>query len=222
MPETDILIAEQCGSIGNLVTYARKGRNDIVQIRPRSSILQSFQFIVNFLRELLLPHGYPDSVSEDYLEYQLWDTAQAFCSTITGAFTTRAILKGVGVGNAEATALSAAITWILKEGTGMISRIIFAWWKGSEWILIVILMILHLFTNFLAVKSLVFKTFNNQRMALLLKTYFNVGTVLNPQKVNIKESVLLGSGLQGWNLDSHSLPVGEWRIDWKSYSKKNL
>lgn len=82
------------------------------------------------MREVLLPYGYPDSVSEDYFNYQLWDTAQAFCSTITSAFTTRAILKGVGVGNPKAAALSAAITWIMKEGTGMIGKIFFAWWKG--------------------------------------------------------------------------------------------
>lgn len=82
------------------------------------------------LRDIFLPHGYPESVSEDYFNYQVWDTLQAFCSTITGTFTTRAILKGVGVGNAEATPLAAAITWITKDGTGMLGRIFFAWWKG--------------------------------------------------------------------------------------------
>lgn len=70
-------------------------------------------------------------MSEDYLRYQIWDTLQAFCSTITSAFTTRAILKGVGVGDAEASALSATITWIMKDGTGMWGRILFAWWKGN-------------------------------------------------------------------------------------------
>lgn len=64
------------------------------------------------------------------MNYQVWDTVQAFCSTITGTFTTQAILKGVGVGNAEASPLAAAITWVLKDGTGMLGRIIFAWWKG--------------------------------------------------------------------------------------------
>lgn len=36
------------------------------------------------LQRIFLPHGYPDSVSEDYIYYQIWDTIQAFCSTITG------------------------------------------------------------------------------------------------------------------------------------------
>lgn len=63
--------------------------------------------------------------------------------------------------------------------------------------LILSLMILHLYTNFLAVKALVFKTFNKERLALVLKTYFTIGTVLNPIKVNEKESVLVGKGLKG-------------------------
>lgn len=28
------------------------------------------------LQEVFLPQGYPDSVSDDYLSYQLWDTLQ--------------------------------------------------------------------------------------------------------------------------------------------------
>jgi len=40
--------------------------------------------------------------------------AQAFCSSITGALATMAILKGVGVGDSSATPLAATITWMLK------------------------------------------------------------------------------------------------------------
>lgn len=58
-------------------------------------------------------------------------------------------------------------------------------------------MFLHLLTNYFAVKSLKFRTFNNQRMAIVLKTYYNVGTVLSPQKVNEKESIFLGFGSKG-------------------------
>ena len=39
-------------------------------------------------------------------------------------------MKGVGVGDTAATPLAAAITWILKDGTGMIGRIVFAWFEG--------------------------------------------------------------------------------------------
>uniref|UniRef100_A0A182SL21 Uncharacterized protein n=1 Tax=Anopheles maculatus TaxID=74869 RepID=A0A182SL21_9DIPT len=46
--------------------------------------------------------------------------------------TTHAILKGVGVGSDAVNPLSATVTWVLKDGTGHLGRIMFAWWKGSE------------------------------------------------------------------------------------------
>ncbi|XP_044159106.1 RUS family member 1 [Bufo gargarizans] len=81
---------------------------------------------------LFLPHGFPDSVSEDYLEYQLWDTLQAFSSSVTGSLATHALLRGSGVGDSAATVTGATITWILRDGTGMVGRILFAWMKGSR------------------------------------------------------------------------------------------
>ncbi|KAJ3626054.1 hypothetical protein MTP99_016580 [Tenebrio molitor] len=134
MPHEDLLITEQCGSLGNPIKYTRQGQNGISrrEIAQESVADTLLQAVLGFFREVLLPHGYPDSVSEDYFDYQLWDTVQAFCSTITGIFTTHAILKGVGVGNVEASALSATITWIMKDGTGMVGRIMFAWWKGNS------------------------------------------------------------------------------------------
>lgn len=45
--------------------------------------------------------------------------------------TTKAVLTGVGVGDATATPLAASITWIFKDGAGMICSIMFAWWRGT-------------------------------------------------------------------------------------------
>jgi len=42
-----------------------------------------------FLKNAFLPQGYPDSVSEDYLIYQIWDTVQAFASSISGSLATQ-------------------------------------------------------------------------------------------------------------------------------------
>ena len=55
---------------------------------------------------------------------------QAFCSTITGTLTTQAVMRGVGVGDTAATPFAAAVTWILKDGMGMVGRITFAWFEG--------------------------------------------------------------------------------------------
>ncbi|XP_072452935.1 RUS family member 1 isoform X1 [Notamacropus eugenii] len=84
------------------------------------------------LTAVFLPHGFPDSVSPDYLPYQLWDTVQAFASSLTGSLATQAVLQGVGVGNAAASVSAATITWLLKDGTGMLGRIGFAWLMGSR------------------------------------------------------------------------------------------
>lgn len=88
--------------------------------------------ITNLFKSVFLPQGYPHSVSDDYVQYQLWDTAQAFCSSLSGTLATQASLKGVGVGNQEATVAAATVTWLLRDGTGMLGRILFAWLKGSQ------------------------------------------------------------------------------------------
>ncbi|OCT61817.1 hypothetical protein XELAEV_18047846mg [Xenopus laevis] len=91
-----------------------------------------YRSLRDFFVSLLLPHGYPDSVSKDYLAYQLWDTIQAFSSSVTGSLATQSLLRGSGVGDSTATVAAATITWILKDGTGMVGRILFAWMKGSR------------------------------------------------------------------------------------------
>ncbi|GFG32142.1 hypothetical protein Cfor_06901 [Coptotermes formosanus] len=41
-------------------------------------------------------------------------------------------MRGVGVGDTAATPFAAAVTWILKDGTGMVGRITFAWIEGTR------------------------------------------------------------------------------------------
>ncbi|XP_076997253.1 RUS family member 1 [Tamandua tetradactyla] len=84
------------------------------------------------LQAVFLPQGFPDSVSPDYLPYQLWDSVQAFASSLSGSLATQAVLLGIGVGNAKASVSAATATWLVKDSTGMLGRIGFAWWKGSK------------------------------------------------------------------------------------------
>ncbi|XP_037111869.1 RUS1 family protein C16orf58 homolog isoform X2 [Syngnathus acus] len=83
-------------------------------------------------KSVFLPQGYPESVSGDYLQYQFWDTVQAFSSSLSGTLATQASLRGVGVGKQEATVAAATVTWLLRDGTGMLGRIVFAWLKGNK------------------------------------------------------------------------------------------
>ncbi|OQV22075.1 RUS1 family protein C16orf58-like protein [Hypsibius exemplaris] len=86
----------------------------------------------NFFNEVFFPEGYPDTVSKDYLGYQIFDTIQAFCSSVNGTIATQSIMQGLGVGEEATTALAATMTWVLKDGVGMIGRIVFAWAQGSD------------------------------------------------------------------------------------------
>ena len=84
-----------------------------------------------FLRQLFLPLGYPHSVSETYLPYQLYDGLQGLCSYWRGVVSAKAVFEAAGVGNSEATALSAALSWALRDGTGMIGGLIYSYVASS-------------------------------------------------------------------------------------------
>lgn len=55
-----------------------------VPLTPDKKAAKEDYALVRLFQRIFLPHGYPDSVSRDYIRYQIWDTVQAFCSTITG------------------------------------------------------------------------------------------------------------------------------------------
>lgn len=110
-----------------------KDEQSITELLSDTTRTKSFySSFISIVKEVFLPQGYPDSVHPDYTAYQIWDTVQAFASTVVGTLTTHSIMKGVGVGEPAATPLAAAITWILKDGTGMLGRILFAWWNGAD------------------------------------------------------------------------------------------
>lgn len=77
--------------------------------------------------DLFLPIGYPHSVDPSYLPYQLYDGLQGLCSYWRGVVSTKAVLEASGVGNSNATAFGAAITWALRDGSGMIGGLLFSY-----------------------------------------------------------------------------------------------
>ena len=110
-----------------------KRRQDKLPRRSAKTILTHLYLsLLQVLRDVFLPEGYPSSVSSDYLAYQCWDTIQAFCSSITNILATQGVLKGAGVGDVKATVMAATITWLLKSGSGMLGSILFAWARGSH------------------------------------------------------------------------------------------
>ena len=80
-----------------------------------------------FLSSLFLPIGYPASVTPDYFTFQCYDTIQATSSYLRGILCTQAILEGYGVGDATASAASATLTSMVRDGVSMLGGIVFAW-----------------------------------------------------------------------------------------------
>ena len=106
--------------------YAPNGRDAVAVFRgPRREALRS-RLRVRTLFAPLLPAGYPGSVTSDYMPFQLWDSVQGLCSYIRGSFTTAALLRGVGVGSAEATALHATGVYFARDMCAQFFGLFFA------------------------------------------------------------------------------------------------
>ena len=105
--------------------------NSLNDLNGQNILFDFFSKLKTFILLTFLPAGYPDSVSDDYIEYQFFDTLQALCSSLNGSLAQYSVLKTLGVGDGSATVLSATLTWILRDGCGMITNIIFISKKSS-------------------------------------------------------------------------------------------
>lgn len=59
------------------------------------------------------------------------------------------------------------------------------------------MLMIHLYANYRAVKTLKFVTFNSERLALYLKNYIAYEKTESPKSINAKESVTVGKGYSG-------------------------
>lgn len=84
------------------------------------------------ISDAFLPVGFPHSVSSDYLAYQTYDSLQAFFSTITSLLANRALLQGLGVGDANSSATFAMLLTILKDAMSRVATIVFAQQFGLQ------------------------------------------------------------------------------------------
>ncbi|CAN9506007.1 unnamed protein product [Ophioblennius macclurei] len=124
--------SERYGSSESWNVFYRAEDGEMERRRDERDGQSAGNSLFGAFKSVFLPQGFPESVSGDYLHYQFWDTVQAFCSSLSGTLATQASLRGVGVGNQGATVAAATVTWLLRDGTGMLGRILFAWQKGSK------------------------------------------------------------------------------------------
>ncbi|KAF4977912.1 hypothetical protein FZEAL_5617 [Fusarium zealandicum] len=116
--EVEVVELDKSGNVARRWLH-RPDNRILVKSRARSVFSLS-------IRECFLPVGFPHSVSEDYLAYQTYDSLQAFFSTITSLLASRALLQGLGVGDASSSATFALLLTILKDAMSRIATILFA------------------------------------------------------------------------------------------------
>ncbi|KAJ9607551.1 hypothetical protein H2200_007629 [Cladophialophora chaetospira] len=97
-----------------------------VQVHHTQSSVSNGVSSLRRLMDVFLPAGYPSSVTPDYTPYQIYDTLQAFASTIAGLLASRAVLVGMGVGDEQASLVTTMLLYIAQETIGRFATILFA------------------------------------------------------------------------------------------------
>lgn len=78
---------------------------------------------LEFLKACYLPKL--DTVPAEYGRFRVMMILQDSASYFRGVLSTGAILQGMGVGDASITPLQATLTWIYRDGAGMLGGLIF-------------------------------------------------------------------------------------------------
>ncbi|KAL8218739.1 hypothetical protein R6Q57_022112 [Mikania cordata] len=82
--------------------------------------------------EAFVPEGFPNSVTPDYIPFQMWDLLQGLSTYIRMMLSTQALLSAIGVGEKSATVIGATFQWFLRDLTGMLGGVMFTFYQGSN------------------------------------------------------------------------------------------
>lgn len=114
----------------------RVGGDSKVKVRLRQVVRElihpsvALNHVQAALRSTFLP-SIPSSTTKNilsssgYLQYILFDNIQDLCTSLRSVLATQRILEGVGVGRADATALSATLNFVIRDGCGMLASLLF-------------------------------------------------------------------------------------------------
>lgn len=67
-----------------------------------------------------------------YARFQCFDTLQALCSYLRAVFCNRGLLRALGVGNENASATAAALTFLTRDGAGMFASLALAFYCANS------------------------------------------------------------------------------------------
>ena len=96
---------------------------DSLILLPKDATKQSH--FIDTIRATFLPLGYPNKTPNGYLKYVIWRCIQDLSTQLRGVLATQRVLEGVGVGREGATALSATINYLIRDGAGMAANLLF-------------------------------------------------------------------------------------------------
>ncbi|XP_073034743.1 protein root UVB sensitive 5-like isoform X2 [Primulina eburnea] len=102
---------------------------------PETSVFQGSAFVEHdselrwlptIIKDFILPAGFPDSVSDDYLDYILLQFPTNVTGWICHTLVTSSLLKAIGIGSfsgSAAAAAAATVRWVSKDGIGALGRL---------------------------------------------------------------------------------------------------
>lgn len=97
---------------------------------PTGSIVSR---LPGLLRRALLPEGYPRTVHAHYLPFTSWNFAHMVMSSALGVLSTQSLLFGLGLASGgHGVALSATLSWILKDGLGQLGGVAVVAYLGGR------------------------------------------------------------------------------------------
>ncbi|KAF6003023.1 hypothetical protein F1559_002753 [Cyanidiococcus yangmingshanensis] len=85
-----------------------------------------WNWIERLTRTLLLPAGYPRSVSSDYDRFWPWNIARHTLLEAAEVLGTQSMLLALGIEGTKALPLAAAWKWVLKDGLGYFAKVALA------------------------------------------------------------------------------------------------
>jgi len=101
-----------------------------VGISPRKMFLRQIISIKRMISSTFVPNM--KVLPEGYWSYVYWNALQDLSTSCRSVLATQRVLEGIGVGREGATAISATLNFIVRDGAGMMAGLIFTAMKASH------------------------------------------------------------------------------------------
>lgn len=114
-------------------TTDANGSGNVMSISRRDhSLSRGLIKVQAALRSTFLPSGYPAKTPPGYLKYSVWSWIQDISTQLRSVLATQRVLEGVGVGREGASALSALMNFLVRDGCGMVATLVFTSTSASR------------------------------------------------------------------------------------------